>query len=120
MITDKEKKNRQHRKELKSLKNKMNGPNLVWFESLTKESQFDFLFEWKTEKKFNKLKKPEVTFQRKKFWVANGGCQVKVVKVIKYPPSLKHFIIKSKNKIRYRTKLNRKRDAMIDILLNKN
>lgn len=33
-------------------------------------------------------------------------------------PSLKHFIEKSKNKIRYRSFKNRQRDVMIDILLN--
>lgn len=118
MITDKEKKNRQHRKEVNSLRNKMNGPNLVWFDSLTKESQFDLLFEWKREKKTNKLIKPEV-FYKKRRVLENGVFKFKLVKFIKYPPSLKHFIIKSKNKIRYRIKANRKRDAVIDILLNK-
>ena len=103
----------------------MNGSNLVWFDSLTKESQFDFLFEWKKEKYTNTLKKPEITYVKKRviengrFKIKNGRFKIKSVKVIKYPPSLKHFINKSKNKIRYRIQVNRKRDAMIDILLNK-
>lgn len=118
MITDKEKKNRQHKKELNSLRNKMNVSNLVWFDSLTKESQFDFLFEWKKEKYTNTLKKPEIAYVKKRV-IENGRFKIKSVKVIKYPPSLKHFINKSKNKIRYRVQVNRKRDAVIDILLNK-
>lgn len=118
MLTDKEKKKRQHQKELKSLKNKMSGINLVWFNSLTKEKQYDFLFEWKEEKKTNTLKKPEVIYIRKRVWSYLDINKFELIKVIKYPPSLKHFIEKSKNKIRYRSFKNRQRDAMIDILLN--
>ena len=50
MISVKEKKKRQHEKELKSFRNKM-GQNIVWFDSLSKTKQFDLLFQWKKEKK---------------------------------------------------------------------
>lgn len=116
MITDKQKKNRQHKKELNSLRNKMNGSNLIWFDSLTKESQYDLLFKWKKEKYTNTLKKPEISYVKMRV-IENGRFKIKSVKVIKYPPSLKHFINKSKNK--YQVQVNRKRDVVIDILLNK-
>lgn len=117
MITDKEKKNRQHKKELNSLRNKMNGSNLVWFDSLTKKSQFDFLFEWKKEKHNNTLKKPEIDYIKMRV-IENGRLKTKSVKTMNYPPSLKHFINISKYKTRYQVRLNRKRDAIINILLN--
>lgn len=114
MITDKEKKKRQHQKELKSLRNKLSGPNLVWFDSLPKTLQYDFLFEWKREKKTNKLTVPvKSTIKRRRFG------KVDIIEVTKYPPSLKHFILNRRKSFRkYRVEVTRQRDAMIDILLN--
>lgn len=114
MITDKEKKKRQHQKELKSLRNKLSGPNLVWFDSLSKTLQYDFLFEWKREKQKNKLTVPvKSTIKRRRFG------KISTIDVVKYPPNLKHFISNSRKNFRkYQVIVTRQRDAMINILLN--
>ena len=52
-ISNNEKKRRQYKKELKSLRNKM-GSNIVWFDSLPKSKQYDILFKWKSEKYIKK------------------------------------------------------------------
>ena len=49
MLSNKEKKRRQHEKELNSLRNKM-GKNVIWFDALNKTQQYDFLFRWKKKK----------------------------------------------------------------------
>lgn len=113
MITEKEKKQKQHQKELKSLRNKLSGPNLVWFDSLSKKLQYDFLFEWKREKKRNTLKIPvKSTIKRRRF-----GKMV-TIEVTKYPANLKHFITQTRKYPKYRVKITKQRDTMIDILLN--
>jgi hypothetical protein len=115
MLTDLEKSKRQHRKELKSLRNKLSGPNLVWFDSLSKTLQYDFLFEWKKEKKTNKLTKPVKSIIKRHVFG-----KITTVEVVKYPPNLKHFISHRRENFRkYRLVIDRKRDALINILLNK-
>jgi hypothetical protein len=54
MLSSKEKKRRQHEKELKSLRNKM-GKSIIWFDALNKTQQYDLLFRWKKEKNRNNL-----------------------------------------------------------------
>lgn len=49
-LSNKDKKSRQHEKELASFRNKM-GSNIVWFDSLSKRKQYDLLFQWKKLKK---------------------------------------------------------------------
>ena len=64
MISKKEKKARQHKKELKSFRNKM-GSHKIWFDSLPLGKQYDLLFLWKTDKHYNKLEKPLKSFSRR-------------------------------------------------------
>ena len=99
-MTEKEINNKQHIKELKSLRNKM-GPNIIWFDSLNTERQFDLLFEWKVEKYTNKLTTPTYT----RVW-------------IDYPPSLKHFIKGKRKEYKYLTNIVSNRNSAINILLN--
>ena len=94
MLSNKEKKRRQHEKELNSLRNKM-GKNTIWFDALNKTQQYDFLFRWKSEKNNNKLIKPEKkTIYRSITGYNNGRFQVirKEIEVINYPPNFKYFI----------------------------
>jgi hypothetical protein len=76
-----EQRKKKHLKELNSLKNKLTGKSLVWFDSLGKKKQWDLLFEWKQEKFHNKLSKPEVKYFKRRRR-----------KLVMYPASLKHFI----------------------------
>lgn len=119
MLSDKEKKRRQHLKELNSLRNKM-GKNLAWFDALNKTQQYDILFSWKLEKKINTLTKPETKFITKRISGFHGS-QYKVLKkkieIISYPPNLKYFI---KNiKPRYSVNVSKMREAQLKILLDK-
>jgi len=94
MISDKEKSKRQHEKELKSLRNKM-GKNIVWFDALNKEQQYDILFRWKKEKHRNKLTIPQKKTLYKRFGgFVNGKYIVtrRQIEVISYPPNFKHFL----------------------------
>ena len=94
MLSNKEKKRRQHEKELNSLRNKM-GKNTIWFDALNKTQQYDLLFGWKSEKNNNKLIKPEKkTIYRSITGYNNGRFQVirKEIEVINYPPNIKYFI----------------------------
>ncbi len=109
MMTSKEKMRRKHEKELNSFRNKMD-KNLVWFDSLTLSKQYNLLFEWKMVKHQNKLKTPEV-LKVKRFNV--------VVEIISYPASLKHFIKSKKQSKRYRSSVDRAREAIINILFKK-
>jgi hypothetical protein len=110
MISNWEKKRRQHERELKSFKNKM-GVNIVWFESLHEKSQYDLLFSWKKEKNNNRLDSP------KKIKIKYGGHKIDSVK---YPASLKYFIKKTKNSRKYKPNKDRLRDAALEIILQKN
>lgn len=94
MLSDKEKKRRQHEKELKSLRNKM-GKNIFWFDALNKTQQYDILFRWKKEKNRNNLTIPQKkTLYKRVGGFINGRYMVlkKEIEVISYPPNFKHFI----------------------------
>jgi len=117
MISDKEKKSRQTEKELKSLRNKM-GSNILWFDSLDKSAKYDFLFAWKREKYTNKLTQPE-RVKVIKLTRVGWKMQRQKVEVINYPPNLKYFIQRMKMYTRFKTRIVNKRDAAIDLLLNK-
>jgi hypothetical protein len=117
MISGKEKKKRQHEKELKSFRNKM-GQNIVWFDSLTRTKQFDLLFQWKREKHSNNLILPEKSFVRKLQLDSNTWRRTtKWVEVTKYPPNLKHFINDRKKSRMFLTNIVNIRQATIDLLL---
>ena len=108
-LTDKEKKKRQHKKELKSLRNKM-GKNLVWFDSLSIAKKYDVLFLWKKEKSMNKLTVPRIRY------IHYGGFGMKV-KIVEYPPNLKYFIKGLRLKLRFKVDKSVLRNSAIDLLL---
>jgi hypothetical protein len=105
-MLEKEKVKRKHKKEMKSLKNKMSN-HLVWFESLSPNKQYDILFLWKHEKRFNNLTEPIIT---KNSW---GD-------ITSYPPNFKHFINKLKQQSRFKVNKQTLRENAIDLILNKN
>jgi hypothetical protein len=105
-MLEKERKKRKHKKELKSLRNKM-GKNIIWFESLSPNKQYDILFLWKHEKRFNNLTEPAICKNR---WV-----DIKI-----YPPNFKHFINKIKQQSRFKVNKQTLRENAIDLILNKN
>ena len=105
-MLEKERNKRKHIKELKSLRNKM-GKNIIWFESLTPKKQYDVLFFWKHEKRFNKLTEPTINKSR---W---GDITL-------YPPNFKHFINKLKTQHNFRVNKQTLRENAIDLILNKN
>lgn len=119
MMSEEEKAKRKHEKELKSLRNKM-GPNIVWFDSLTKKQQFDILFLWKSNK-FSKrnLTEPVYVKVRKSVLLDENkpwrGSKRIYVNELKYPASLKHFIKECRKFIH--PKINAVRQTTIDILL---
>jgi len=113
-LTDKEKKKRQHEKELKSLRNKM-GKNLVWFDSLSKRKQYDVLFLWKQHKSFNNLEKPKVRYVKA---FLHSGRGIQMIKVIDYPPNLKYFIEDLRLKFRFKVDKSVLRNSAIDLLLS--
>jgi hypothetical protein len=86
MISKKEQKRRQHGKELNSLRNKM-GDNIIWFDALNKNQQYDLLFRWKEEKFKNKLESTQKKIIKRKIY---GG--FKKIEVISYPTNFKYFI----------------------------
>jgi hypothetical protein len=119
MISLKEKKKRQHEKELKSFRNKM-GKNIVWFDSLGKTRQFDLLFQWKREKNNNKLTCPEKVYV--KLSQIDTGTWRRIFKwtgVTKYPPNLKYFIEERKKLRIFSPDIVNIRQSTIDLLLNK-
>ncbi len=113
LLTEEEKKKRQHLKELKSLRNKMTGSKLIWFDSLSEKKKWDLLFEWKLEKYNNKLEKPEVRYIKRRVF----GKVVKQ-KNIDYPSSLKHFTKSKIGRGKWRIDKSEYRNTAIDILLN--
>jgi hypothetical protein len=115
-ISNREKKRRQHSKELNSFRNKM-GKHIVWFDSLSTTKQYDLLFGWKREKKTNKLQSPEEKTILRPTYVGYRRKMVKQ-KITSYPASLKHFIIKCRMNPNFQPHKTRVRDAAIDILLN--
>lgn len=112
MLTEKEKIKRKNEKKLKSFRNKM-GSNIVWFDSLTKQRQYDLLFEWQQEK-YRKRFVTKPTVVRKRVWV---GYKRKLVNVTEYPANLKHFIREVKQTRRYKSSVVKVREATIDLLL---
>jgi hypothetical protein len=118
MLSEKEKKRRQHEKELKSLRNKM-GNSIVWFDALNKTQQYDVLFRWKREKNSNKLTKPEKkTIFKRVSGFNNGRYQVlkKEIEVISYPPNFKYFL---KNiKPFFSVSVSKMRESQLKHLLN--
>jgi len=106
-MTDKEKKLRQHKKELKSFRNKM-GKHIVWFDALTSEKQYDLLFLWKKEKH---LKRDIVEPTKTK------GKYIKRTYVA-YPASLKHFLKVYTLDRRFQPNKARIREASLKLLLN--
>jgi hypothetical protein len=121
ILSDKEKKRRQHEKELNSLRNKM-GSNIVWFDALAKKQQYDLLFLWKREKWRNDrlgLDKPQKKIVNKRYsGYLNGGWQIqtKKVEVITYPSNLKHFL--KENKQRFRVSTSKMRESQLKHLLD--
>lgn len=103
-MLEKEIKKRKHKKELKSLRNKM-GKNIIWFESLSPKKQYDVLFLWKHEKRFNKLTEPIINKTR---W---GDITL-------YPPNFKHFINKLKKQHNFKVNKQTLRENAIDLILN--
>jgi len=104
-MLEKERIKRKHKKEMKSLKNKMSN-HLVWFESLTPKKQYDILFLWKHEKRFNNLTEPTISKNRL------GDIKL-------YPPNFKHFINKLKQQSRFKVNKQTLRENAIDLILNK-
>ena len=115
-LSNKEKKKRQHEKELKSLRNKMSGQNLVWFDSLTRTKQFDLLFAWKREKNMNRKEKPVVRKVRQRV-LLNNRFSYKCIEVVSYPPNIKHFIKKTKSLPGFRPSVTNLRQSAIDLIL---
>lgn len=105
-MLEKEKKKRKHLKEMKSLRNKM-GKNIAWFESLTPKKQYDVLFLWKHEKRFNKLTEPTI---HKSVW---GDITL-------YPPNFKHFLNKLKTQNRFKVNKQTLREKTIDLIFKNN
>lgn len=117
MLSDKEKKRRQHEKELNSLRNKM-GSNIVWFDALNKTQQYDLLFMWKKEKKRNNLTKPQKKKIRKRVGTfVKGGYKIltQEVETISYPANFKHFLESVKGSFRIDKK--RMRESQLKHLL---
>lgn len=111
MLSDKEKKLRQHRKELKSFRNKM-GKHIVWFDALTLTRQYDLLFLWKKEK--HKLKDIEVPTKVKYEY----GNRARLQKTYtKYPASMKHFLEIYVLDSRFQPSKVRIREASLNLIL---
>lgn len=116
MMSNKEKKRRQHEKELNSMRNKLSGNLIVWFDSLSTQRKYDLLFEWK----YLKHSKREIdTPQVKKIKRRNRfSRKIEIVKSITYPASFKHFIEIKRRTFRYKPHVANIRNTTIDILLN--
>lgn len=112
MLTEQEKKVRKHKKELNSLRNKLSGYSLIWFESLSEKKKYDLLFEWKRYKYSNDITKPEVRYVNRRLF----GKKIKE-KVIDYPASLKHFIKSKIGRGKWAVRVSELRNSTIDILL---
>ncbi len=107
MISKKEKKARQHKKELKSFRNKM-GSHKIWFDSLPLGKQYDLLFLWKTDKHYNKLEKPLKSFSRR----------TRKVHTV-YPINFKYFILPYRINWRFQPTITNLRNTTIDLILGK-
>ena len=118
MLSNKEKKRRQHEKELNSLRNKM-GKSIIWFDALNKTQQYDLLFRWKKEKNRNNLiiPKKKILYKRVSGFV-NGKLQVvnKQIEVISYPPNFKYFL--KSIKPNFSVSVKKMRESQLKHLLN--
>lgn len=121
MVSNKRKKQTQHEKELKSFRNRM-GSNIIWFDSLSLTKKWDLLFAWKKIKSKNKLEKPEWVIANKRVAIDPlrpwGRTKLIKEKVLKYPPSLKHFIIECKLSGLFNPIVTKVRENTIDMILN--
>lgn len=117
MLTEKEKIKRKNEKKLKSFRNKM-GSNIVWFDSLNKQKQYDLLFEWQQEKYRKRFVTKPVKQKKRKLVSAFGRRRIENVEVTIYPANLKHFI--KETKLRYRPSVVKIRETAIDLLLKNN
>ena len=106
MISIKEKKKRQHEKELKSFRNKM-GSNIIWFDSLPLGKQYDLLFSWKREKFNNKHEKPVKKYLKyiRQYYT-------------EYPVNFKYFLKPYKNNRHFQPSVINLRNTTIDLILN--
>jgi hypothetical protein len=121
MLSDKEKKFRQHEKELKSFRNKM-GSNIVWFDSLSLTKKYDILFQWKKIKKTKNQDKPVYITVKKRVPIDPnipwGRKKIVEEKVLKYPPSLKHFIKMCREMRHFQPNVVKVRESAIELILN--
>ena len=117
MLTEKEKIKIKNEKKLKSFRNKM-GSNIVWFDSLTKQRQYDLLFEWQNEK-YRKRFVTKPTVVRKTVW-DSINYKRKIINVTEYPANLKHFIREVKQTRRYKSSVVKIRETAIDLILKNN
>jgi hypothetical protein len=118
MISNKERRQRQHEKELNSLRNKM-GKSIIWFDALNKTQQYDLLFLWKREKWKNSLTKPEKKILYKRYGGYTNGryrVQQKEVEVISYPANFKHFL--NEVKPRFSVSVSKMRESQLKHLLD--
>lgn len=100
-MIEEEKRKRQYKKELNSLKNKM-GRHIVWFNSLCEKNQYDVLFAWKNQKHLNKVLYQPITTSKFK---------------IKYLTNFKYFILKMRRK--FKPSKSKIRESAIDLVLDK-
>ena len=98
------------------------GSNIVWFDSLTKQRQYDLLFEWEQEKWKKRFITKPTTQKKPELKIINRRYKRVMVDVIVYPDNLKYFIreVKSSRRSRYKVNVDRVRNAAIDILLKNN
>lgn len=120
-LSNKEKKRRKAEKELNSFRNKM-GSNIVWFDSLPKNKQYDLLFGWKRKKHMNTRTKPEYVLVKKRVPIDDsrpwGRKKLVSVSELWYPPSLKHFIKECKKNQLFQPRVQNIRQTTIDLLLS--
>ena len=106
MISEKEQKRRQHKKELNSFRNKM-GSNIVWFDSLPLSRQYDLLFSWKREKYTNtKVKVTKIYDRYSRLYLHE------------YPVNFKYFLIPFRKNRKFQPSVTNLRNTTIDLILN--
>jgi hypothetical protein len=94
-------------KELKSIKNRLSGNDLYWFESLSYNKQYDILFMWKKEKY---LSIDRIKLIRK---VVFG----KTITIKVYPVKFKHFLLTIKNMKKFKVSKHRLRNKILEDLI---
>ena len=111
MLSDKEKKLRQHKKELNSFRNKM-GKHIVWFDALTSNRQYDLLFIWKKEK----YKRKDILVPTKSKYEYGNRHKLQMTDT-KYPASIKHFLEVYTLDSRFQPSKVRIREASLNLIL---